>query len=181
MDWLKKLASSSPIAFGLTATLLLWLCYISIALVSAAAAMTPEGQQSMDALGRLVVALGFAGVLWRLGWLRAAGVRRPGAWRAWLLVVPVLVVEVLAHMYGFFGSLDLSRSYSGLAGAVALNGAAAGLLEELVFRAVVLYALLRLWGGTTQGMLRSVFVSASFFGSFTCSSGSRRLWHCFWR
>jgi membrane protease YdiL (CAAX protease family) len=165
MDWLKKFASSGPIAFSVVATLLLWLCYISIALVSSAEAMTPAGQQSMDALGRLVAALGFAAVLWRLGWLRAAGVTRPGARRAWLLVVPVLILEVLAHMYGFFGSLDLSMSYSGLAGAVALNGAAAGLLEELVFRAIVLYALLRLWGGTTHGMLKSVLVSASFFGA----------------
>jgi membrane protease YdiL (CAAX protease family) len=165
MDWLKKFASSSPIAFSLVTTLLLWLCYILIALVSDAAATTPEGQQTMDALGRLVAALGFSAVLWRLGWLRAAGVTRAGTWRAWLLVIPVLVLEVLAHLYGFYGAVDLSMSFSGLPGAVALNGAAAGLLEEIVFRAVVLYALLRLWGGTAPGVLKSVLVSASFFGA----------------
>jgi len=165
MDRLKRFASESPIAFSSVTTVLLWVCYIAAGVAASVLSTGAEGQQAVSAVGRLAAALVFLGVLWRFGWLGAAGITKLGAWRSWLLVLPVLAYEIFAHLYAFFGSFDLGVPESPLAWAVALNGSAAGLLEELVFRAVVLYALARLWASTTTGLLKSVLVSSLFFGA----------------
>ncbi len=165
MNWLKRFAADSPIAFSSVTTVFLWVCYIASGVAASLLVTTAEGQQIANAAGRFMAALVFLGVLWRLGWLSAAGITRLGAWRSWLLVLPVLVYEILAHLYAFYGSPSLEAPESFLAWAVALNGAAAGLLEEVVFRALVLYALVRLWGDTRHGILKSALVSALFFGA----------------
>lgn len=165
MNWLKRFAAESPIAFCSFTTVLLWICYIAAGVAAPLLGTTAAGQQMGDAVGRAVAALIFLGLLWRLGWLRAAGITRLGTWRSWLLVLPVLVYEILAHLYAFFGSFAFAVPESSLGQAVALNGAAAGLLEEIVYRALVLYVLMRLWGDSRHGILKSAFVSAMFFGS----------------
>ncbi len=165
MTWMKRFAADSPIAFSFLTTVLLWLCYIAAGVAAPLLGTTAAGQQTGSAVGRLVAALIFLGLLWWLGWLRAAGITELGTWRSWLLVLPVLAYEVLAHLYAFFGSLALGVPESPLGRAVALNGAAAGLLEELAFRALLLYALTRLWADSRHGILKSVLISSSFFGS----------------
>ena len=165
MNWLKRFAADSPIAFSSVTTALLWICYIAAGVAASLLGTTAEGQQIANAVGRSVAVLIFLGVLWRFGWLRAAGITKLGTWRSWLLVLPVLVYEILTHLYAFFGSFALGVPETPLARAVALNGAAAGLLEELVYRALVLYVLMRLWGGTRPGILRSALVSSLFFGA----------------
>ena len=165
MDTLKRLAASSPIAFSSVATVLLWVCYIAAGVTASLLAATAAGQQMASAIGRFVAALAFLAVLWRLGWLGAAGITKFGGWPSWLLALPVLAHEVLSHLYAFFGNFELGVPQSSLAWAVALNGAAAGLLEEVVFRALVLYALVRLWGRTKAGILKGALVTSAFFGA----------------
>jgi membrane protease YdiL (CAAX protease family) len=165
MSWMRRFAAESPIAFSFFTTVLLWICYIAAGVAASLLGTTAAGQQMGSAVGRFAAALIFLGLLWRLGWLRAAGITELGSWRSWLLVLPVLVYEVLAHLYAFFGSFDLGVPESPLGRAVALNGAAAGLLEEVVYRALLLYVLTRLWADSRQGILKSVLVSSLFFGS----------------
>ena len=129
MTWMKRFAADSPIGFSFLTTVLLWLCYIAAGVAAPLLGTTAAGQQAGSAVGRLVAALIFLGLLWWLGWLRAAGITELGTWRSWLLVLPVLAYEVLAHLYAFFGSIALDAPGSPLGRAVALNGAAAGLLE----------------------------------------------------
>jgi len=165
MSWLKKLAADSPIAFSFMTTVALWVCYIAAGVAASLLAATAEGQQIASAVGRLIATLVFLSVIWRLGWLSAAGITKLGGWSSWLLVLPVLAYEILSHLYAFFGSFGFGAPDRPMAWAVALNGAAAGLLEEVVFRALVLCALVRAWGGTRSGVLKSALVSSLFFGA----------------
>ena len=165
MDWLKKFAAESPIAFSSITTVLLWVCYVVAGIGASVLGLTAEGQQMVSAVGRLAAAMMFLVVLWRFGWLSAAGIAKLGALRSWLLVLPIVAYEIFVHLYAFFGNADFGFPASPLAWAVALNGSAAGLLEELVFRGLVLYALVRIWACTRPGILKSVFVSSLFFGA----------------
>lgn len=165
MTWLKSFATDSPIAFSSFATVFLLICYVVAGVTASLVGTTAEGQQIASAVGRIVAVLIFLGVLWRFGWLRAAGITNLGTWRSWFLVLPVLAYEIFTHLYAFFGSLALRIPGTSMARAVALNGAAAGLLEEVVYRALVLHLLMRLWAGTRLGVLKSALVSSMLFGA----------------
>lgn len=74
------------------------------------------------------------------------------------------------HAYASFGDLGLGFTWAPLSGAVALNGAAAGLLEELAFRGAILSVLFLSWRGISGGALTSALLTAA---ERHTSSGSR--------
>lgn len=165
MDDLKWFASDHPIRFGLVTTLLLWVLYIVAAVLAAIVSRGAPGHQLVEAVGRAAASLLFLFVLWRFRWLSAAGVTRLGGWQAWLLALPVLVYEIVTHFYAMFGDLAFVVSDPAVAGFSALDGIAAGLMEEIAFRGVVLYGLVRVWGDSARGITRSVLASALIFGA----------------
>jgi len=52
-------------------------------------------------------------LLWRFGWLEAAGVSRAGAWGAWLAALLILAYELLVFQLPFFGDLVFHISHPG--------------------------------------------------------------------
>ncbi len=82
MNWLKRFATDSPIAFSSVTTVLLWVCYIVAGVAASLLGTTTEGQQIASAPGRSVAVPIFLGVLWRFGWPRATGITKLGTWRS---------------------------------------------------------------------------------------------------
>jgi len=67
-------------------------------------------------------------------------------------------------VYAFFRGFSSEISDPALAGVVVLNNmAGGGLFEETVYRGVILYALVRLWGSSRRGILKSALISALLF------------------
>ena len=62
--------------------------------------------------------------------------------RSWAIILPVAVYCVVVYPLLFTGTLSLNLSQPNLAAGVAFNGFAAGALEELVFRGLILSLLL---------------------------------------
>jgi membrane protease YdiL (CAAX protease family) len=62
--------------------------------------------------------------------------------RSWGITLPVAVYSLLVYPLLFTGKLGLNLSQPSLAAGVALNGFAAGALEDLVFRGLILSLLL---------------------------------------
>ena len=105
-------------------------------------------------------------MIWRLGWLEAAGVTRAGSGGIWLLAVAGMVYMAGASLYWFFGSptFDVSRLLRlPAARAAVLAQLGAGLSEELLFRGLVLCGLVRAWGATRRGIIRAVLVASLIF------------------
>jgi membrane protease YdiL (CAAX protease family) len=165
---MKRLATNRPLLFVIT-ILLGWIVASGLAAMAAAALfhveLTTNLAQSMGTLtatGLLVVAA------WRMGWLRSAGIARPGGWRTWLLTLLIGLYLYAAYRYAFFGTL---ASDPGIllrlpeARAALLRQVVVGTVEELLFRAVLLYALVRAWASTRRGLLAAVAVPALLFGS----------------
>ncbi len=165
MDAIRRFASRRPVAFAVTMTFVLLALYIAAGVAAAVSSTAGAGYQTVEALGRLAASALIIWMLWRLGWVSDAGITRLGAWSAWLLVLAFLAYQIVVHMFAFFGDPRFRLADPAWAGAVALNGAAAGLLEELVFRGVVLYALLKAWTNSTGGLARSVLLSSFLFGA----------------
>ena len=83
------------------------------------------------------------------------------------MLLPVAVYSLLVYPPLFTGTWALNLSDTKLAAAVGLNGAAAGMLEELVFRGMILSLLLVGYSDLAQVsmMWRAILISALLFSA----------------
>jgi len=82
--------------------------------------------------------------------------------RSWWIILPVAIYSLIVYPLLFTGTLALNVSEPNLASGVASNGFAAGALEELVFRGLIL----SVWLSSDQKLsnaTRAIVVSALFF------------------
>ena len=165
MTGLKRLAATHPALFGVLITFAVLVLYIIAGVFAAAATQGGVSRNLVEALGRFSAAGLFIGLLWSFGWLDGSGITVRGSWTAWLVTLLLVAYETVAFQLAFFGDLSIQMSNPGLSLSVALNALATGPLEEIPFRAVILYAFLRLWGGTRKGIVRSVLYSAAIFSA----------------
>jgi membrane protease YdiL (CAAX protease family) len=86
-----------------------------------------------------------------IGLITILAMRRPKwgsyvlSWRAprgWAIILPVAAYSLVVYPLIFTGTLGLNLSQPNVAAGVAFNGFAAGALEELVFRGLILSLLL---------------------------------------
>ena len=96
----------------------------------------PAGREYAAAVARFIVGLIAIFAIRKLNW-DSNVLSSPSPW-AWVIVVPVAVYSLIVYPLLFTGTLAVNLSQPGLAGGVALNGFAAGALEELVFRGLIL-------------------------------------------
>jgi len=154
-----------PVVFALLSTLALLLLYIVAGIVARVASTGAVSHQVTEASARLGAAALVVWVIHRLGRTRESGVATLGSAWVWLLAAVAAVYRVFAHSYAFFGDLGLTFQSVPLSGAVALNGSAAAVLEELAFRGAVLSVLLWCWAKLPGGVMRSVWLTAIVFGA----------------
>lgn len=166
MNALKRLADQHPIWFGTLITLMVLLWYIAAAIVGELVADDRASYELMEAAGRLAGSLFFLCMLWRFGWLETSGVTQKGALQAWVIAAVVLIYDLVTTGYALFGSVGLAVSSDPtLTSAVAANALTTGLIEEIPFRGIILYALVRLWGDSRRGMRNAALVSSLLFGA----------------
>lgn len=165
MKSLKRLATGHPISFGLVVSLMVLLCYIAAAVVGEMVADDRAGYELAEAIGRAAVSLLFLYMLRRFGWLESSGVTRKGSHHAWVIVLVVLVYDLVTTAHALFGSMGMSGvSDPVLTAAVATNALTTGLLEEIPFRGLILYACFLTWGDSGRGVIKGVLYSSLLFG-----------------
>ena len=166
MVQVKRLAARYPIGAGVIGALALVVALLVF--TGLAFAMLPEskGQETMALIfARMATVLAIVALLWRLGWLRAAGVARVGTWQVWLVTLGATVYGIAVCLWAFFGSLRLDGVASLGALIMPLAGLMAGIVEELMFRGMILYAFVRVWGDSRRGLFQSALLSAVLFGA----------------
>lgn len=163
MNRIKQWTSNSPVTFSLAITLIFIAMLVIIAMVASRWLPESSGWFLTSAIGRLASVLVLMALLYGLGWMQSTGLTQPGRWPAWLAAVLLLSYMTAASTYAFSGRLDLSFLGQPLPGVTALFILAHALLEEVTFRGLVLIALVRVWGGTERGLVKSVIVSSLLF------------------
>ncbi len=165
MPGIRHTAIKHPFGFSVLATVVLLLLYVVAGAVAAVASTDGTSHQVIEALARLAAAGLVLFVIWRLGMMRDAGVLHPGAGWVWVLAVAVVLYRTFAHSYALFGDFGLAFTWVPLSGVAALNGSAAALLEELVFRGAMFSVLLLSWRKLSGGPLMSALLTAALFGA----------------
>lgn len=100
----------------------------------------PAAREYVAGIARVIVGLIVIVIIRRRSWGFEV-LRSPSA-KAWGIILPVGVYSLIVYPLLFTGTLALNIRQPNLAGGVALNGFAAGALEELVFRGLILSLLL---------------------------------------
>ncbi len=110
----------------------------------------------------------FSFILWRFGWFRASGFLSFGRWKIWAIMVPILLYDIsITHIIISgtfeFGIADKYEYYFRVSSILA-HFFIAALFEETIFRGIILYTFIRLWGNSKPGILKSVIISSAIFG-----------------
>ena len=167
MKRIKRLAADHPLTFSVVMTLILILMVIiSSVVASAIGPGETSGWYLASTAGRLVTVIILLVFLSLMGWLGPAGFTRLGNWRAWLVCLLALLYIIPASAYAMTRNLSFGSTDLALTGAAAVFIMIHAFLEEVVFRGLVLYAMISAWGSTKTGITKSVLVSSLLFGCY---------------
>ena len=113
---------------------------ILLVAVPASRLTDPAAREYAAAIARVIVGLIAIVTIRQRNW--GLNVLSSPSLRSWAIVVPVAAYSLVVYPLLFTGTLGLNLSQPNLAAGVAFNGFAAGVLEELVFRGLILCLLL---------------------------------------
>jgi membrane protease YdiL (CAAX protease family) len=167
VDKLRRISDNRPLLFALLTTLAWVLAGGAFAGLGALVLGVPLGGTAPQVLGTVSATACLLAVAWRLGWMGPAGIASVGGWRAWLAGLVALAYLVVAYWYAFFGDISFDPAFltrSEAARSVVWRQILVGAVEEILFRGVLLYVLVRVWGRTARGILASAFATAALFG-----------------
>ena len=167
MAAISRLADRKPLVFGLVA-LLTWIVLDALILgVLTILFRMPIANPFVQVAGTLSATCILLLIASRLGWLHRIGLTDFGTLPTWVLTVVLALYVVMSGFYPFFGNFTFDpRSLVDTpeARAILLQALLVGFVEETVFRGILLYALVRVWGQTRRGLIASVVVQAALFG-----------------
>jgi len=146
--------------------LVAWMILVSvIAILVGILLNKPIVDPLIQAVGALVATLFLLLVAYRLGWINHIGITSFGSPLSWIATLGLSIYVILAGFYAFFGefSFQASSFLDQEAWPILLRGIRAGFVEEVVFRGIILYALMRVWGQQNRGVFMAIFFQAVLF------------------
>ena len=126
---------------------------------------TPEGYETGTAIAKLVMAACFTLILLGVGWIKTAGYASLGGTTIWLWVIAMMVYKVLCLVPAFMRKFQYGLPAANLTLAVLFFTFATSLLEESMYRGVLLTAMVKAWGSTRRGLFAAAFLSGVFWGA----------------
>ena len=118
--------------------------------------------ESVGIVERVVISILAIAVLAGLGWTADAGVRKAGSVWAWGIAPPLVYLAVV-FPYLFTRSWAPNMRDPMLTALVGADGFMSGVVEELVFRALIFLAFVQAWGRTRNAIVKAGVVSSLFF------------------
>jgi len=130
----------------------------------------PEGHEIGTALSKLAITACFMFLLWRFGWIKVAGFTSLGHKQVWFQAIPMMVYNAVFAVYAFTSSINFGLPSFDVTLAVIFFTFTTSLLEETMYRGLVLTAMVRAWGSTRKGLVAAAIVSGLFWASLHLSN-----------
>ena len=163
MNRTRQLACKAPTIFSLAVTL----TYIVMVVIGAVLAnrwpAESQGWYIASTVARLFSNLIMLALLANLGWLEVGGFLRLGSGQMWMVAPLLMAYAAAVSIYAMSGHLSFAVLEQSLPAGTALFLLLHALLEEVVFRGMVLVAFVKAWGSTTRGLLKGVAASSLIF------------------
>jgi membrane protease YdiL (CAAX protease family) len=159
-------ANKQPFMFAL-AVLIAWMVLAAIfALATSALLEVAVVDHLPQAAGSLIATLLLLFGTWRIGWLGEIGIAKFGTRLTWLATLILAIYVLLVNIYAYFGevSFEPASLFTQDAQAIFLRSIQVGFVEEVVFRGIILYGLIRIWGRSKRGRVAAIAVQAVIFG-----------------
>lgn len=162
-----RLADNRPFTFTLL-TLLIWVALAGLVNVLVVFLFKVLLDNPIVLQVGNLVAIGILLIITlRLGWFHKIGITNFGTPFTWLITLALAIYIVIVGFFSFFE--DITFAFNSLystqeARTILLRSLLVGFVEETVFRGVLLYSLVRVWGKTRRGIIASVMVQAALFG-----------------
>lgn len=168
MKILKSFSTKRPVLFVLILVVVWFIVMMLFTGITAGILQKPYDDAVPSILGRVFVVICGILLIWKLGWLETARITCLGSWQVWLFTLGGLVYYAYTSLYAFYGSasfdfLILARLPASRI--IVLTQFMVALNEEILFRGIVLYVLIRSWGNTTRGRIGSVLLSSLLFAT----------------
>lgn len=167
MKKISLFADGRPLSFSLLA-LLGWISLGGITLMGETLLLKlPVNNPFVQIASTLTATVLFLGLITRLGWLRAIGITRLGTFSTWVITALLGVYIVRVGFYAFFKEIGfgpITLTLTAESRAILLHDLLVGFVEETMFRGILLYALVRVWGQTKKGQAAAILVQAGLFG-----------------
>lgn len=164
MKKFKNFATRHPIAFGFV-VIVLFVLLSTLVWPITQTYPHPEGYEIGTALSKLVITACFMFFLWRFGWIKNAGFASLGLKQVWLFAIVMMIYNSIFAVYAFTGSFKLGLPSIDLILAVIFFTFTTSLLEETMYRGLVLTALVKAWGSTRKGLFAAAIASGLFWAS----------------
>jgi membrane protease YdiL (CAAX protease family) len=164
MKKFEKFATRHPVVFGFIVIVLFALLSTLVWPITQTYPY-PEGHEIGTALSKLVITACFIFLLWRFGWIKIAGFASLGRKQVWLLATVMMIYNAVFAAFAFTGSFKFGLPGLNLTIAVIFFTFTTSLLEETIYRGLVLTALVKAWGSTRRGLFVAAIVSGLFWAS----------------
>lgn len=163
MRKIEALIIRHPVGFGFV-LILLFILLSTLSWPLTQIELDLYGYELGESLAKLVMAGAFLALLAGLGWLKPSNRNQIGARFIWRLALVMAFYKAFCGMYAFTGSFQVTLPVGSALGILIFTLSTA-LLEELMYRGLLLTALVKAWGGTRRGLFVAALVSGLFFGS----------------
>jgi membrane protease YdiL (CAAX protease family) len=169
MSNLKSFLTKRPV-FSVISITIIWFVLIMLFTGIATSLLKKEfGDSTTSFIGHLVGIIFVLTLLWRLGWLKGAGITQLGKYQVWLIAILGTVYFALASLFSFYGKLSFDFSNLtdlSFSGNVIKLMITVSIDEEFLFRGAILYILIRSWGDSSNGKIGSVILISGIFALF---------------
>lgn len=167
MKAILKFANRKPFLFVIT-VLVVWILLVSIsAIITGALLNMSMGNLMPQAISTLIATFLLLFGAARIGWIKRIGIASPGSGIAWLVTLAVAIYVLLVDFYAFFREVSFQpvSLFNHYALGLILRALQVGFVEEVVFRGIILYGLVRVWGKSKRGLFAALAVQSALFGT----------------
>lgn len=118
-----------------------------------------------ESFSKLTIAACFLLLLWKFGWLKDAGFLSAGGISIWAITLGLLVYKVIFSVFAFTGSFQMGLPPLNRSLPILFSAFATSLLEESMYRGLLLTAMVKAWGSTRRGLTSAAFLSGLFWAT----------------
>lgn len=160
-----EFSNRKPLIFILILLVVWMILVFVVALLAGFLLNKPIVDPVVQAVGNLVATLILLLAGYRIGWLDRIGFTNFGSVSAWIATLVLLIYVLLVGFFAYFAdvSFHIGSLLDQEAWPILLQGLRAGFVEEVVFRGIILYSLVRVWGKTKWGIVTALVVQAVVF------------------